>query len=279
MKKISAAFDGLKFSKGTLAYALKFAKNSKTLLSGVFLESFLYHSYGLYDMVGSQGISQVKIKQLEEKDKETRRRSSAIFEKACKKARITYAIHHDENFALQELLKESIYSDLVLIGAEENLNHINEKAPTQFIREFLAETQCPVLIVPREYRELEKVVLLYDGKPSSVYAIKMFNYMLPWLRNKETEIITVTDPKEVQELPDGSLIREFVQCNYPEATYTLLRGDPEEEILSYLKNIPQNVLVVLGAYQRGQVSRWFKTSMADLLMKETNRPLFIAHQK
>ena len=41
MKKISAVFDGLKFADSTLAYAIKLAESSKTLLSGVFLESFL----------------------------------------------------------------------------------------------------------------------------------------------------------------------------------------------------------------------------------------------
>ncbi|MCO5950199.1 universal stress protein [Mucilaginibacter flavidus] len=279
MKKISAAFDGLKFSEGTLNYAIKLAENSKALLSGVFLESFLYHSYGIYDVVGSQGVSEAKMKRLRENDEETRRISSVVFESACKKAGIPYAIHHDKNFALQELLKESIYSDLVLIGADENMSHYNEKAPTDFIRNFLAETQSPVLIVPRQYHEIEKVVLLYDGKPSSVHAIKMFNYMLPWMCNKETEIISVTDPKEARQLPDENLVSEFIKCHYPKAVYTLLQGDPEGEILDYLKNIPQNVLVVLGAYQRGNVSRWFKTSMADLLLKNTGRPLFIAHQK
>jgi hypothetical protein len=37
--------------------------------------------------------------------------------------------------------------------------------------------------------------------------------------------------------------------------------------------------VVLGAYQRSEVSRWFKTSMADILMRELNVPMFIAHNK
>ena len=38
-------------------------------------------------------------------------------------------------------------------------------------------------------------------------------------------------------------------------------------------------LVVLGAYQRGMVSRWFRASMADVLMRDLKLPLFIAHSK
>ncbi|CAN5240396.1 hypothetical protein BH09BAC6_BH09BAC6_18780 [soil metagenome] len=277
MKKISAAFDGLKFSEGTLAYAIKLAESSSALLSGVFLESFLYHSYKLYDLMGSHGLSQVKMTHLLEKDAETRLKSAAIFEQACKKAKISYTIHHDESFAIKDLIRESIYSDLLLISADETLSHLEEERPTQFIRDLLVDAQCPVLIVPREYKQIDKVVLLYDGNPSSVKAIKMFNYMMPWLRSKETEVISVTDPKDIHELTDETLIKEFINCHYPDASYTLLKGDPEEEILTYLKDIPENILVVLGAYRRSQVSRWFKTSMADLLMKEIDMPLFIAH--
>jgi len=36
---------------------------------------------------------------------------------------------------------------------------------------------------------------------------------------------------------------------------------------------------VLGAYERGALSRWLRPSMADILMQEVDRPLFIAHIK
>jgi nucleotide-binding universal stress UspA family protein len=277
MKKISAAFDGLKFSESTMTYAIQFAQASKAMLSGVFLESFLYHGYKLYDLIGTQGISEVKLKHLSEKDAERRLKSATIFEQACKAAHISYSIHHDESIALQELFKESIYSDLLLINADETLKQEAEKRPTHFVRELLSETQCPVLIVPGEYKDIEKVVLLYDGKPSSVYAIKMFNYMVPWLQNKKTEVVSITDPRDIAELPDEELVEEFIKCHYPTASYTLLKGDAEEEIINYLKGGNPNTLVVCGAYQRSQLSRWFKTSMADRLMSEINMPLFVAH--
>lgn len=277
MKKISAVFDGLKFSDSTLAYAIKLAESSKALLSGVFLESFLYNSYGLTDLVGKHGLSQVKMKHQLEKDKAIRTKAAGKFERACNKAQLNYTIHHDPSFSAQEVLKESIYSDLLLISSAETFSHWPEHPPTRFIRELLAVTQCPVLIIPKEYLAIEKVVLLYDGKPAAVYAIKQFNYMMPWLRSKPTEVVSVFDDEDTAELPDEQLVREFIACHYPTATYTLLNGVPEQELLAYLKANGQNSLVVLGAYQRGDISRWFRSSMADRLMQEIDTPLFIAH--
>ena len=129
MKKISAAFDGLKFSRGTMEYAIQIASESKALLSGVFLDSFLYHSFQIHEMIGKDGISAVKLKHLLEKDKETRLKSSHVFEKACEKAKIKHIVRHDENFAIMDLIKESIYSDLLLISPDETFSRTKEDRP------------------------------------------------------------------------------------------------------------------------------------------------------
>jgi nucleotide-binding universal stress UspA family protein len=279
MKKITVAFDDLKFSEETMKYAIALASGSKALLSGVFLDDFLYHSYPAFDTLESVGFQGLEIDQLRDQEENIRQQSITTFDTACKSEQLNYTIHHGKSFALDELLKESIYSDLLIIGACETFSHYKELVPSAFIRHLLAAVRCPVLVVPDKYRTAESIVLLYDGKPSSVFAIKMFNYMMPWMRKLKTEVITVRNPKDAPEFPDDPLIREFIKCNYPDAKYTLLQGDPEEKIPGYLKAYSPNSMVVLGAYERNQVSRWLKTSMADILINELAAPVFIAHEK
>ncbi|MCC8425514.1 universal stress protein [Mucilaginibacter sp. UR6-11] len=280
MKKISAAFDGLKFSKATLDYAIDLVTQSQAMLTGVFLEDFLYHSFNLYDMIGSQGISSTKLKHLVEKDKATRQQAVESFKQSCEHAGIDYTIHQDDRFAIDDLLKESIYSDLVLIGAQETLSHFPAEKPTPFVKELLAGTPCPVMVLPRTYHAIERVVILYDGHPSSVFAIKMFNYLMPFLRKLPTEIVFVSEDTSLKKLPDDQLIKEFIRCHYPDAAYTLLAGEPEQTLATYLKKLSPNVMVVMGAYNRGAVSRMFKTSMADKLISAVEDvPVFIAHHQ
>ena len=45
MKKIIAAFDGLKYSKATAAYAIDVATRAHAHLTGIFLDDLIYHSY------------------------------------------------------------------------------------------------------------------------------------------------------------------------------------------------------------------------------------------
>jgi hypothetical protein len=279
MKKIIAAFDGLKYSEATRNYAINIAKQTNTHLVGVFLDDRTYTSYKIYDLIVEQGATEAVLKKYDEKDKLIRIEASSDFEKACNEAGIEHTVHHDNNIAIQELKHESIYADLLIIDAKETLTHYSEKQPTRFIRDLLGDVQCPVLLVQGKYKPLKKIILLYDGEPSSVFAIKMFSYMLPEFTGIETEVITVNPDNKTLQLPDGKLMKEFMKRHFPKAEYKVMKGWAEDAIVKYLKQEKQNALVVLGAYRRGTVSRWFRESMADILMKETKLPLFIAHNK
>lgn len=279
MKKIIAAFDGLKYSISTERYALYLAKKTSTHLVGVFLDDPTYTSYSIYDAIRPEGLSDPTLVKLEEKDKAIRDIAAAGLKKNAEEAGIEFSLHRDRNIAIQELKHESIYADLLIIGVKETLNHYKEKPPTNFIRYLLADTQCPVFLVPDKYKLLDKVILLYDGEPSSVHAIKMFSYLLPQLKYLNTEVVTVNPEKKSLHVPDNRLMKEFMKRHFPNAEYKVLKGFAEDEIVKYLKQQNENTLVVLGAYRRSAVSRWFRESMADVLMKEVKLPLFIAHNK
>lgn len=281
MKKIIAAFDGLKYSASTRDHATWLAGQANAHLVGVFLDDPSYTSYKTYDVIAGKGIYEYEDRQREfdAKDKAARLAASADFEKKCQADKLQFTVHHDRNIAIRELKHESIYADLLAIDGRETLTHYTEKLPTRFLRDLLGDAQCPVLIVPPKFREPEKIFLLYDGEPSSVHAIKMFSYLLPSFKSLETEVISVNLPGTTLHMRDNRLMKEFMKRHFPKARYTVLKGFPEEEIVKYLKQGKEQAWVVLGAYRRSMVSRWFRESMADILMKEVRMPLFIAHNK
>lgn len=279
MKKIIAAIDGLKYSESTAQYAIKLARQNDAYLVGVLMEDFTYHSYKIYELVGDQGVSVERMSRFEKNDRELREESATKFKEACATTGVNFSVHHDRNIAIRELLHESIFADLLIIDSKETLTHYEENKPTRFIRDLLSQAQCPVLIVPQKYEPLEKIVLLYDGEPSSVTAIRSFSYLLPSLKKLETEIISVTSPKQNLHVPDNRLMKEFMKRHFPNAVYSVLQGMPELEILRHLKAQEKSTMVVLGAYGRGMVSRWMRASMADKLMQELKMPLFITHSR
>ena len=280
MKKFLAVFDGYKMSMSTLQYSIELAKLEEAHLVGVFLDEFIYHSYSVYKVITTEKDAEKVLEKLDENDNKLRDESVLQFQKACDKAGIHFSIHRDQNLALQELKEESMFADLVIINEYETFTRYKEKPPGRFIKDLLGDIQCPVLVVPASYKEIDKTVLLYDGAPSSLYAIKMFSYLLNSLKTLPVEVYTVKENyMATLRLPGNKRMREFIKWHFPKATVTVEKGIAEEMIPVFLRNHKENELVIMGAYRRTEVSRWFKTSMADILIKETEMPLFIAHNK
>ena len=277
MKKMIVAIDGLKYSPGTYKTAVYLAKQSGAHLVGAFLEDVTYHSYKIHELVGEEGVSEDKRNELDERDMTMRKSAVETFEELCTQAGVEYTIHHDRNIAINELLHESVFADLILINCKETLTHYSENMPTRFIRALLSEAQCPVMVIPDDYDPIDTLAFLYDGEPSSVHAIRTFSYLFPGLGDKRAEVISVNpgSPKRAFT-PNGLLMKEFMKRHYPRAGYVTMQGIPETEIVKHFK-YARNTVIVLGAYRRSNISRWFKPSLADCLMQELKLPLFIAH--
>ena len=278
-KKILAVFDGFKFSESTVNYAIQLTKETDAFLVGVFLDESIYRSYNAAKILRSYKNAEQMLIEMKAKDKAKRDASVMQFQKACNRADIHYTFHRNTNIAIQDLKQESIFADLIIINVNETFHRIAEKSPTSFIKELLSDVQCPVLIVPDRFKPVDKIILLYDGGPSSVFAIKMFSYLFNNLASIPVEVFTVKDKTAGSHLPNNKLIREFIKRHFPKAEYIIEKGNAEEQVTAHLRNHKGNELVVLGAYRRGEISRWFKTSMADILMKELDTALFIAHNK
>jgi nucleotide-binding universal stress UspA family protein len=278
MKKFLAVFDGYKMSKSTLDYAIQLTQIANAHLVGVFLDEFIYRSYNVVSIIKKYENYEEKIKELDAKDKLKRDNAAMRFQKACSGAGIHFSIHRDKGFAIHDLKKESMFADLLVINEQETFTKYKQDSPTRFMKDLLGDVQCPVLVVPNNFKTIDKVILLYDGRPSSLYALKMFSYLFGSFMDTAVEVLTIKeDSKATSRVPGNRLMKEFIKRHFPKATFTVAKGIAEEQIIDRLHYHKGNELVVLGAYRRSELSRWFKMSMADILMRELDTPLFIAH--
>ena len=263
-----------------MQYAIQLTQVVNAHLVGVFLDEAIYHTYSVYKVMANTVNYQKKLAELDDKDQKKRDNAVFVFRKACELAKINFSIHRDTSIAFRELRHESIFADLLIIDEYETFSRFKESLPTSFIKDLLGEVQCPVLVTPAAFKKIDKIVLLYDGKPYALHAIKMFSYVLGCLRQLPVEIITVKEEKKAgRHLPDKLLMKEFIKRHFDDVRYTVLKGAPEQQIVAYLRSSAQNVLVVLGSYQRSDISRWFKVSMADVLMEALEMPLFIGQHR
>src|SRR5690242_12831156 len=124
MKKIVAAFDGLAFSQSTLTYALELAAQTKSHLVGVFLDDFSRLSFSMREVVQYEGVFNDRFQELRLRDQAERNVSVQKFEKECQDRGVMHSIHRDRNVALQELLHESVYADLLIVEAKQSFSRL-----------------------------------------------------------------------------------------------------------------------------------------------------------
>ena len=78
------------------------------------------------------------------------------------------------------------------------------------------------------------------------------------------------------DLNHNKLMKERMKRHYSDVTYQVLKAN-EKEIADIISHEGTDIIIVAGAYGRSSLSMLFRKSLADLLLKQTNAPVFITH--
>jgi nucleotide-binding universal stress UspA family protein len=273
MKKIIIAFDGENFSEAAFEFARKLQELKPILLTGVFLPLSAYSD--IWNYTGANGAAYAPI--VEENETAIIKKNIAKFEKHCQQNGINYRVHEDTgNFAIQELKKESIFADLLILGSETFFESLGTDAPNSYLQEALHDVKCPVLIVPEKFEFPKSIVLGYDGSEDAVYAIKQFAYLFPELCNRET-LLVYANEDETTDFPDKILIEELAARHFSNLTLCKLDFNPKKFFSTWILE-KQSVLLVSGSYSRSGLSQLVKKSFISEVMAQHELPIFIAHQ-
>lgn len=277
MKKILVAFDGLNYSPSLTEYAIELGRETDSLVVGVFLYDLRYtnliFTYA-YEIPATLAYSVDKIERDDEKKIRTHINA---FNAACEKAGINSKVHLDSGVPLMELLKESAFADMILIDATTSFFDFGEESPSAFLKDLLAESKCPVMIVPAKAEEIKNVIISYDGTESSVYAMKMFSYLFPEWNKKNTTIVSVNKGSS-NHLPESRNVKDLALRHFKNLNFEILNGDVSDVLPKFLKKNKTNTVVVMGAYGRNALSRLIHSSMSNKVIKELKMPVFITHQ-
>ncbi|MES1222867.1 MAG: hypothetical protein ABUT20_45665 [Bacteroidota bacterium] len=274
MKKILLAFDGVNFSEGAFEFARHMNERSPILLTGVFLPQIQLANLWSY-AAGTSG--NIFIPLVEDEDAEAVQRNISIFESLCKKNKIEFSIHKNFfDFALPALKKETRFADLLIIGSESFYNNLGANQLNENVRDALHASECPVLVVPENYRFPNSNILTYDGSDDSVYAIKQFTYLFPELTRNTTLLVYAKENFD-KEFPEESCIEELAARHFPDLSLYKLPVNPKKFFTSWA-NEKKGSILVSGAFSRSVLSQIFKKSFVTDVIRDHKLPVFIAHR-
>jgi hypothetical protein len=193
----------------------------------------------------------------------------------CEEKGILASARRGKSSQIDDIVADSSFADVLIIDAAASYDIGQQEPPSQLVKEILASAHCPVIIAPVLHNDIEEIVFCYDGSPSSLFAMKQFVYLFP---DQESTRATVVQVNKTGDIPDleKKRIMQWLSRHFNYADFIVLKGEGENELLNYLLR-KKHAMVVMGAYGRSMLSRFFRQSHADLLIKALAYPLFIAH--
>ncbi len=182
------------------------------------------------------------------------------------------------NYPLREddIIRESLFADLLILDARMMSDQVSEKSPTSFVRDILAKSACPVIVAPEEIEEPEEIVFCNDYTPDSIFAIKQFAHLFPQLGNKELTVLEVMESSHLETNTQNRL-SEWLQSHFHNFRFEIFNGDVNHILFDFLFK-RKNSFIVMGAYGRNALSTFLKKSTAVRLIRMVTQPVFISHR-
>jgi hypothetical protein len=274
MEKIVVALNAEQFNLTTIDFACYLAKLTGSRLTALLLEDVDGEAAPmpmpeLAVPVGTAVISSSPA------HKEFVEKKIAELRAACSNRGVACSFKWTRGNPENEVTDESRFADLLVIDPALSFEEQLEGTPTRLAKKILSKSECPIVIAPYTFDAIDEVVFAYDGGRSSVFALKMFSYLFPELSEKKLTVLSIVDAENDFVLQKEK-IRELVQMHYSNTGYQILQGKASDELFGYLVG-KKNIIVIMGAFGRTMLSGLFHNSTAELVIKVTNLPVFIAH--
>lgn len=273
MKRVLVALDARRINIQVVDFACYIARLTRSKLTGVFVESgqpsedvaatdSSNTDEGPFVITGSTNLLV-----------ENRR----AFREACCNREINCTLYREEPVTVSDFIKETRFAELLVLDPEMSFKERKEQIPTDFVKEVLAHSECPVVLSPVNFYGIDEVLFAYDGSAEAVFAIKQFIYLFPEYSEKKITVLQINDADN-NNFTEKTKIEELLQLHYAGIRFELLHGKPADELFGYLLG-KKNRFVVMGAFGRSILSGMFKRSTAELIISALNLPVFITHHK
>jgi nucleotide-binding universal stress UspA family protein len=263
MKKIITALSPIDTPWPAMRLATAIARNHSADIHLVFLilpdEDVDYNYPYPNDLSSAEDFPDGKI--ISESNRELINDKLDLFKQECETASINLSF--EKNISFDKLTKDTANTDLFI--ADEGADFLNKILP---------RLNCPAILAGDDHLP-DQVVLMFNNSESSKFAIEKYCSLLPEFKNLQTFLLSI-NPGDENE--NQQYVQEKLSSQFADISIKARRGKVKQELEKFLSELPGHVLVVMGAFGRSEISRFFHESLANTVMKEKRVSLFVAHK-
>jgi len=280
LDRILLCVDGSAYSTVACEYALWAAKRHKLAVDVLYVSDLWeFETSMISDLSGSLGIEPYQdlssqLKEMEEqKAKMIGEAVRNLFESAGLGNRMSF--HHERGMLVDCITEyEDDGRDLVILGKRgENANLATRHlGPT--MERVVRASKKPVLVTPRAFQPMERIVFAYDGGTSCKRAAQWLK-SVPLLQGLELHLITVDEERykerASERLREAEALLEGANFNLQ---VQLLTGIAENEISTYVEEKGATGLI-MGAHGHSRIRELLIGTTTTDLIRRCRTPLLL----
>jgi nucleotide-binding universal stress UspA family protein len=265
MKKIITLYDVLNAPWHVLSFAIKIAKENGLPITGYFLEARRAKSDLNYPFPSDMNLTKDKLSDelISHENALLIDDNIQLFRDECETAGIDCEI--SKNVSVKDVINQRTTGDLIIADTR-----------ADFLDEILPKVSCPVCLTS-ENELPKKLVLMLDEGASGRNAIENFATLFPHLTALPSSVVSINLSEEEQSANE-IYVKHQLQNQFSSLNIISLHGTIERELLKFLNKEQEHTMVVMGAFGRSGVSRFFHDSLANVILHKTRLSLFIVHK-
>lgn len=195
------------------------------------------------------------------------------FEKACREAGVPFVVDRERGDPFELLLDLWRYHDLTVIGLRGLFEYGVVHNPDDIVIKLIRRGVRPIIAVSPDYREVERVLVAYDGSPEAAMAMKRFAQLHLW---PDAAMRLVCFGKEEQEatalLSDATT---YLRAHGFDPESESLPGDARHGLLAHAQEWGAG-LVVMGSTSRSRIAKLVLGATALEALMHADIPLFLS---
>jgi hypothetical protein len=272
MKQILIVGAGNHFPQGPFTFLHAIAEYERVHVKGLYFRPV--DSFALAAACATSNIGPYL--ELVDNEKEVIAHHKTLFARQCEQQHIAYCLHgNDSEWDKDLFIRESRFADFILISGEYFYTEAGEPQPNHQLREVMHYAECPVLVIPENVTTIQHIFMAYDGSRESLYAIKQFCYLFPYLIDLPTEMVYF-HKGPYHTIPNQENLKQFTSLKFDAMGYTNIHFDVDEYSATWISE-KKNALLVSGSFGRSALSYINKRSFAEDIIHDHQLPVFIAH--
>ncbi|HKV53655.1 MAG TPA: universal stress protein [Candidatus Binataceae bacterium] len=276
IKQILVGIDTSEHSRGAQRYAFYLARRLDATLIGlhvvdiVSIEGPFFH-----DISGSLGLEPYLDLSSRMREVLTARGQAVLeeFAAAARRERVNAEILLDVGVVANQVCERARSADLVMIGHR----GVNERFSTGLLgsttESVARKSPRPLLVSPRQFREINRPVLAYDGSERASRAMRAAAELSALLEVPLAVITVARDSRLGQKTLNEA--RAYLEPYSVKAEFTLVQGNTHEGIIGFLNQYDAD-LVFVGSYGHSRFIEMVIGSNTEYVMRNAPCPVFLS---